>query len=78
MLLFSACRDIKDEEQSRIGHLFFYLADENESGLRLSQETLDIHRNSLLTSGSRVDVGTWQLHLKSQVVLDRPREHYEK
>lgn len=49
------------------GHLFFYVADEDGRPLRLGGDSLDIHESSLLTSGTRMDVGSWQLHLKSQV-----------
>lgn len=56
-----------NEEPWTSGHLFFYLADEDDNALSLSGDTLDIHDNSLLTSGSRMDIGSWQLHLKSQV-----------
>ncbi|PON82830.1 Glycoside hydrolase [Trema orientale] len=64
---------MQDEEPRSSGHLFFYLADEGGSALSLSRDTLDIHHNSLLTSGSRMDVGSWQLHLKS---LDDLEVHY--
>ena len=59
---------MRNEEPRDNGHLFFYLADEDGSALSLSHDTLDIHRNSLLTSGSRMDAGSWQLHLKSLVI----------
>lgn len=49
------------------GHLFFYLADEDGSSLSLRTGTLDVHKNSLLASGSRADVGGWELHLESKV-----------
>ncbi|KAK7246974.1 hypothetical protein RIF29_41848 [Crotalaria pallida] len=45
--------------------LFFYLADEGGNVLDLSRENLNIHGDSLLVSGSRMDIGDWQLHLKS-------------
>ncbi|XP_024027588.1 mannosyl-oligosaccharide glucosidase GCS1 [Morus notabilis] len=59
-----------EEPWRNTGHLFFYLADEDGSVLSLSGDTLDIHGNSLLTSGSRRDVGSWQLHMKSQEDLE--------
>lgn len=58
----------------RNGHLFFYLADEDENALSLNRDTLKIRENSLLASGSRMDVGSWQLHLKSMVMLTK--EHH--
>ncbi|KAL5550400.1 hypothetical protein UlMin_000576 [Ulmus minor] len=59
-----------DEEPQRSGHLFFYLADEGGNSLSLSPDSIDVSVNSLLTSGSRMDVGRWQLHLKSQDDLE--------
>lgn len=53
----------------RNAQLFFYLADEDGSALGLGTEILDINKNSLLASGSRLDIGDWQLHLKSMVIL---------
>ncbi len=53
----------------RTGHVFFYMADEDGNALRLSRDNLDILEGSLLASGSRMDVGGWQLHLKSMVML---------
>lgn len=50
------------------GHLFFYLADEEGNALTLSRDNLDIHESSLLVTGSRMDVGAWQLHLKAMVI----------
>jgi len=52
----------------RHGHLFFYLADESGHVLNLAGDTLDIDKNSLLASGSRSDIGDWQLHLESKVI----------
>ena len=57
---------INDEKQ-RIGHLFFYLADEGNNALSLGRGVVDVHESSCLASGSREDVGNWQLHLKSAV-----------
>lgn len=50
------------------GHLFFYLANEDGSPLSLRKDDIDIHENSLLASGSRSDIGDWQLHLESKVI----------
>ncbi|XP_057949553.1 mannosyl-oligosaccharide glucosidase GCS1 [Malania oleifera] len=54
-----------NEEIWRNGHLFFYLADEDGNALSLGTDNLDVRENSLLASGSRMDVGSWQLHLES-------------
>ncbi|XP_015894405.1 mannosyl-oligosaccharide glucosidase GCS1 isoform X2 [Ziziphus jujuba] len=62
-----------DGEPWRSGHLFFYVADEDGHSLSLGGDSLDIHESSLLASGSRMDVGRWQLHLKS---LDDMEVHY--
>ena len=51
----------------KTGHLFFYLADEDGNALSLSRDAMNIHETSLLASGSRSDVGNWQLHLESKV-----------
>lgn len=58
------------EEMQRNAQLFFYLADEDGSALGLGTEILDINKNSLLASGSRLDIGDWQLHLKSMNNLE--------
>ncbi|KAK9276690.1 hypothetical protein L1049_006226 [Liquidambar formosana] len=62
-----------NEEMWRSAHLFFYLADEDGNTLSLSRDTLDIRENSLLALGSRMDVGSWQLHLES---MDNLEVHY--
>ncbi|XP_057751038.1 mannosyl-oligosaccharide glucosidase GCS1 [Arachis stenosperma] len=54
-----------NEEFGKGAQLFFYLADEGGNVLDLSREKLNIHEDSLLASGSRLDIGNWQLHLKS-------------
>ncbi|RDX71339.1 Mannosyl-oligosaccharide glucosidase GCS1 [Mucuna pruriens] len=54
-----------NEELGRGAQLFFYLADEAGNALDVSRENLNIHEDSLLASGSRADIGDWQLHLKS-------------
>uniref|UniRef100_A0A6N2N7T6 Mannosyl-oligosaccharide glucosidase n=1 Tax=Salix viminalis TaxID=40686 RepID=A0A6N2N7T6_SALVM len=59
-----------DNEMLRHGHLFFYLADESGHVLSLAGDNLDTDKNSLLASGSRSDIGDWQLHLKSKEVLE--------
>lgn len=62
-----------NEEFGRGAQLFFYLADEGGNVLDVSRENLDIHESSLLASGSRSDIGDWQLHLKSK---DDLKVHY--
>ncbi|CAH8362874.1 unnamed protein product [Eruca vesicaria subsp. sativa] len=57
-------------DAKRSAHLFFYLADEGGSVLNLGQDALDFQGSSLLVSGSREDVGDWQLHLRSQNQLE--------
>lgn len=54
-------------DAKRSAHLFFYLADEGGSVLNLGQDALDFQGSSLLVSGSREDVGDWQIHLRSEV-----------
>ncbi|KAH1236675.1 Mannosyl-oligosaccharide glucosidase GCS1 [Glycine max] len=54
-----------NEGFGRGAQLFFYLADEAGNALDVSRENLNIHEDSLLASGSRADIGDWQLHLKS-------------
>ncbi|GFS33838.1 glucosidase 1 [Actinidia rufa] len=61
------------EDLSRTAHLFFYLADEGGNALSLSRDHLDVRDNSLLTFGSRKDVGSWHLHLIS---MDDLEVHY--
>ncbi|KAL9328875.1 hypothetical protein ACSQ67_003878 [Phaseolus vulgaris] len=62
-----------NEEFGRGAQLFFYLADEADNALDVSRENLNIHEDSLLASGTREDIGDWQLHLKS---MDDLELHY--
>ncbi|KAK9120064.1 hypothetical protein Scep_018157 [Stephania cephalantha] len=55
-----------DVEALGVGHLFFYLADEEGNGINVGRERLDVRDGSLLASGSRKDVGDWELHLSSK------------
>ncbi|XP_074295640.1 mannosyl-oligosaccharide glucosidase GCS1-like [Silene latifolia] len=55
----------QDVDVLETGHLFFYVADEDENDSSLSRDCLGVCGSSLLASGSRGDVGGWQLHLKS-------------
>lgn len=57
-----------NDEMHQNGHLFFYMADEDGSALNVTTDGLDMHKSSLLASGSRKDVGDWQLHLQSKVI----------
>ncbi|XP_022725562.1 mannosyl-oligosaccharide glucosidase GCS1-like isoform X2 [Durio zibethinus] len=59
-----------NDEMKKNVQLFFYLADEDGNSLSLGRDILDIHRNSLLASGLRTDIGGWQLHLKSKADLE--------
>ncbi|XP_074302303.1 mannosyl-oligosaccharide glucosidase GCS1-like isoform X1 [Silene latifolia] len=54
-----------DVDVMETGHLFFYVADEDANDINLSRDSLDVRESSLLASGSRGDVGGWQLHLQS-------------
>ncbi|KAG5058005.1 hypothetical protein GLYMA_05G146400v4 [Glycine max] len=60
-------------EFGRGAQLFFYLADEAGNALNLSRKNLNVHTDSLVASGSREDIGDWQLHLKS---MDDLELHY--
>ncbi|KAF5746454.1 mannosyl-oligosaccharide glucosidase GCS1 [Tripterygium wilfordii] len=62
-----------DEDLSSTTHLFFYLADEDGNALSVGSEIIDSHDNSLLATGSRAEIGGWQLHLKS---MDDLEVHY--
>ncbi|CAL9216405.1 unnamed protein product [Arabidopsis halleri] len=59
-----------DDEVKRSVHLFFYLADEGSNGVNLGKDVLGLKESSVLASGSRQDVGNWQMHLKSQNHLE--------
>lgn len=60
-----------DEEFGGNAQLFFYLADEGGNVLSVSGDYLNSHEDSLIASGSRTDIGDWQLHLKSMVMLTK-------
>lgn len=51
-------------------HLFFYLADEGGNILSVGPRKFDFHEGALLASGSRKDVDSWELHLKSSDNLE--------
>ncbi|GAV87816.1 Glyco_hydro_63 domain-containing protein [Cephalotus follicularis] len=71
--------DLQSEKSSRNdkmqgnAHLFFYLADESGNAVSLGRDIIDIVEDSLLASGSQLDIGDWQLHLKS---MDNLEIHY--
>ncbi|KAI3908182.1 hypothetical protein MKW98_029483 [Papaver atlanticum] len=59
-------KDNLDEELWGTGHLFFYLAEEEDSNvLSIGREKLDTPDSSLLAYGSREDIGGWELHIDS-------------
>ncbi|OAY72671.1 Mannosyl-oligosaccharide glucosidase GCS1 [Ananas comosus] len=52
-------------------HLFFYLADEEGKSFDMGRQDFE-HRNTiLLASGTRNDVGSWELHLQSTDNLEK-------
>ncbi|KAL1807328.1 hypothetical protein ACET3Z_030396 [Daucus carota] len=51
-------------------HLFFYIADEGGNALSLGRGVMGNSYISVLASGSRSDVGSWELHLKSKDDLE--------
>ncbi|KAL0656410.1 hypothetical protein Bca4012_076994 [Brassica carinata] len=62
--------DWLNDEVKRTVHLFFYLTDEGGNVLNLGKNVLDLKESSVLASGSRADVGNWQMHLKSEAHID--------
>ncbi|WVZ23581.1 hypothetical protein V8G54_002125 [Vigna mungo] len=62
-----------NEEFGKGAQLFFYLADEAGNALDVSREKLNIHEDTLLATGTRGDIGDWQLHFKS---MDDLELHY--
>ncbi|CAH2034022.1 unnamed protein product [Thlaspi arvense] len=63
---------MNDDVKKRV-HLFFYVADEGGDVVSLGKDVLSLKDSSILASGSRADVGNWQMHLKSQ---DHLETHY--
>ncbi|KAJ0235419.1 hypothetical protein HA466_0266020 [Hirschfeldia incana] len=59
-----------NDEVQRTVHLFFYIADEGGNVLNLGKDVLDLEDSSLLASGSHADLGTWQMHLKSEAHIE--------
>ncbi|CAA7050834.1 unnamed protein product, partial [Microthlaspi erraticum] len=55
-----------NDEVKRNANLFFYIADEDGNVLNLGKDVLKLKDSSILASGSRADVGNWQMHLKSE------------
>ncbi|XP_010478035.1 PREDICTED: alpha-glucosidase 2 isoform X2 [Camelina sativa] len=63
-------KNMLNDEENRTVHLFFYLADEGGNGVNLGKDVLGLKESSVLASGSRQDVGNWQMHLKSENHLE--------
>ncbi|CAA6668399.1 unnamed protein product [Spirodela intermedia] len=59
-----------DDVEWGTAHLFFYLADEAGNPLSTGQEGFTFSDQMLLTSGSRKDVGGWELRLSSKDSLE--------
>ncbi|CAI0381191.1 unnamed protein product [Linum tenue] len=57
-------------ELLKTGHMFFYLADESGNALSPNSHADENNVDSLLASGSRADVGAWQVHLNSKETLE--------
>jgi len=63
-------RSTPDKEIWKNSHLFFYLADEDGNALDMSTDALKNRDRTLLASGTKSDIGDWQLHLKSTVMSE--------
>ncbi|KAG9447903.1 hypothetical protein H6P81_014031 [Aristolochia fimbriata] len=59
-----------DDETWDAAHLFFYLGDEEGNALSIDRKGLLRHDHTLMASGSREEVGSWELHLDSSADLD--------
>ncbi|KAK8928705.1 Mannosyl-oligosaccharide glucosidase GCS1 [Platanthera zijinensis] len=66
-------KSISQEAKWSTAHLFFYIADEAVKSLSFVREDFAYHDGFLLASGSREDVGGWQVQLKSK---DKIEIHY--
>lgn len=55
------------EPKEEAVHLFFYLADEEGKSFDTGRQDFEHLNTILLASGSRNDVGSWELHLQSTV-----------
>ncbi|XP_072999094.1 mannosyl-oligosaccharide glucosidase GCS1 [Typha latifolia] len=58
------------EAEDRNCHIFFYLADEEGKSFDMGRQESHLPGTTMLASGSRKDVGGWEVHLKSQDNLD--------
>ena len=56
-----------DEAEQNLVHLFFYMADEEGNSISTGKDIDNFDGATLLTFGSREDVGRWELHLESKV-----------
>ncbi|KAJ0972621.1 hypothetical protein J5N97_020580 [Dioscorea zingiberensis] len=65
-------RDSDEAKQDTI-HLFFYMADEEGNSIGIGKDNDNFDGSTLLTFGSRKDVGRWELHLES---MDDLEIHY--
>ncbi|KAK8959673.1 Mannosyl-oligosaccharide glucosidase GCS1 [Platanthera guangdongensis] len=65
-------KSISQEAKWSTAHLFFYMADEAENSLAFGREDFAYHDGFLLASGSREDVGGWQVQLKSKFTVKLP------
>lgn len=64
---------LDDETWKAAAHVFFYLADEGGNAFSIGKEGSSFYDDSLLVSGSRDDIGDWELHLDS---TDNLEIHY--
>ncbi|KAM0934900.1 putative mannosyl-oligosaccharide glucosidase [Dioscorea sansibarensis] len=55
-----------DEAEQNLVHLFFYMADEEGNSISTGKDIDNFDGATLLTFGSREDVGRWELHLESK------------
>ncbi|KAH7670313.1 Mannosyl-oligosaccharide glucosidase protein [Dioscorea alata] len=55
-----------DEAKQNLVHLFFYMADEEGNSISTGKDIDNFDGATLLTFGSRKDVGRWELHLESK------------
>ncbi|KAL8106442.1 hypothetical protein AgCh_029997 [Apium graveolens] len=62
--------EMENSKEEGKAHLFFYIADEGENALSLGKGVMGDHNDSVLASGSRSDVGNWELHLNSKDDLE--------
>ncbi|KAJ3678273.1 hypothetical protein LUZ60_002076 [Juncus effusus] len=56
---------LNDGAEEMATHLFFYIADESGKSFTMESQEAYRHGTTLLASGSREDIGDWQIHLNS-------------